>query len=109
MTTPDILRREAREFEHPIDEFNYLIGLKDLSWDDCQDAWYRTVKLMPEIEAEYQRVLNLLSEALDNLKKTIKENTKFINEGRCKDGHDWEPNIDKLMTLIIKSLEKKHE
>jgi hypothetical protein len=36
----------------PIEKFQYLSGLSQLSWEDAQDAWFESNKLIPEI-AEY--------------------------------------------------------
>lgn len=36
----------------PLERFEYLTGLSDLSWDDCCDAWLEAKRQIPEVTAQ---------------------------------------------------------
>lgn len=50
-------RKMYEKMSSPIDKFKYLCGLKELSWEDCQDAWFESQKLMPEIASAFDAVV----------------------------------------------------
>jgi hypothetical protein len=49
-------RKTYEAMTTPIEKFEYLAGLADLSWHDCQDAWFESRQLIQKI-APYLREL----------------------------------------------------
>jgi len=46
------IQAELEQFKTSAEKFEYLSGLSELSWDDCQDAWFASKKLIPEVAKE---------------------------------------------------------
>lgn len=73
MTNPNEKRwrEDYRQFKSPIEKFQFLCGLKELSWEDCQDAWFESQKIMPDIAKSYEEAIDevrRLRDALESAK-----------------------------------------
>ena len=84
-------RKMYEKMSSPIDKFKYLCGLKELSWEDCQDAWFESQKLMPEIASAFDAVVaerDALAAELETYKNQFKNEvdraTEFNNAERMR-------------------------
>ncbi len=77
----------------PIERFQFLSGLSDLSWDDCCDAWFEARKLLPSL-AEYAKDAEArgraagLEEALkeyESCRNHYEEREKLAEVEACED------------------------
>ena len=50
------------QFKSSADKFSYLSGLKDLSWEDCCDAFYAAKELIPEVSKEIKELESQLAQ-----------------------------------------------
>lgn len=50
-------------------KFEYLSGLADLSWSDCQDAWFEARKLIPEVAKEVKRLTGIEKDHMDDWRR----------------------------------------
>lgn len=62
-------RETLAKFKSSADKFQYLSGLSKLSWDDCQDAWYGALELIPEVSKEIVALQAKLTQALEREEK----------------------------------------
>lgn len=60
-------RELYEKFQTPLEKLQFLNGLSELSWDDCQDAWFESNKLMPQIAAQ----LSAAEKERDSLKSKL--------------------------------------
>jgi len=67
MKTKTEIQAELDQFSNSAEKFEYLSGLSELSWDDCQDVWFAAKKLIPEVAKE----LRLAAEREKVLQKQI--------------------------------------
>lgn len=54
MDKPKWWTESYEKMRSPLERFQYLVGLSELSWQDCQDAWFESVKLIPQIAKELE-------------------------------------------------------
>lgn len=90
----DELEQDLSMFKTSIEKFQYLIGLKNLSWQDCQDAWFASVKLMPKIEKEF----TALQARCEKLEEAIKGNAHALGYafGLVQRRHDVDEGMKQL-------------
>lgn len=53
------IKNELSKYKTSAEKFQYLSVLADLSWEDCQDAWFASRQLIPEIAKELTELANL--------------------------------------------------
>lgn len=71
-------RELYEKFQTPLEKLQFLNGLSELSWDDCQDAWFESNKLMPQIAAH----LSAAEKERDELKIELeKERMRLAGAG----------------------------
>jgi septal ring factor EnvC (AmiA/AmiB activator) len=78
-------RELYEKFQTPLEKLQFLNGLSELSWDDCQDAWFESNKLMPQIAAQ----LSAAEKENEVLQERLKELRYSVSA--CANGHSWIP------------------
>lgn len=61
------------KLECPLEKFQFLCGLKELSWEDCQDSWFESQKIMPDIVVAYDAIARKLEQAEEDVRFYRKE------------------------------------
>jgi len=95
-------RQIFEEMDSPIDKFKFLCGLKNLSWNECQDAWFESQKLMPEIAAAYDLLQKKLEIAIHALE--LYSNKTFYEGGHNTDEGSSGADIDNYGSAARKAL-----
>jgi hypothetical protein len=79
----------------PIEKFEYLAGLADLSWHDCQDAWFESRQLIPKI-APYLRELEAKATPAD----TDLESWKARAEINGRKAMEWQDRAERAEAAL---------